>query len=103
MTIEDVTDLEVYQLALELIREAYDLANIIEREDRDLARDVKKTSRQIAPHIAEGYGKKYSIKEFKRFLYIAMGSSDEMITRLRQVGIICLKVDSDQINSLIEK
>ena len=80
----DVEQLEVYKRAIALIEPVDRLASLIERQNRDQARDLRKTARQIAPSIAEGFAKKESQKDFKRFIGISMGSSDEMITHLRQ-------------------
>jgi len=49
---------------------------------------IKRASKSIPANIAEGFAKKSSAKEFKRFLTIALGSSDEVVTHLRMVEII---------------
>ena len=46
------------------------------------------SAKSIAPQIAEGFAKRKSQKEFKRYLEIALGSSDEVITHLREIKII---------------
>lgn len=101
MSIHDVGDLRVYKLALALLQKAYKLALLVEPHDRDMAKNLKKTAAQIAPQIAEGYGKKNSIKEFKRYLEMAMGSSDEMVTHLVQVKLVWAVVPSDSIDLFI--
>jgi len=115
MAIIDVSDLRVYQLSLRLLKEVYDLSVIVERRDKNMAIHLRKTAAQIAPLIAEGYAKKSSIKEFKRYLEMAMGSSDEIVTHLKQlqvVGLADTNVDclieeyrslSKQINTLIKR
>ena len=115
MPIQDVSDLRVYQLALQLLKKAYSLASLIEN-DRVMTNNLRKTAAQIAPQIAEGYGKKASPREFKRYLEMAMGTSDEMVTHLQQVKLVCnvpqegidkfiehYRSLSKQINSLIKK
>lgn len=74
----------------------------------------------IPPLIAEGFAKKRSVKEFKRFLNMAMGSSDETITHSREINILAdvfkridknlcrqveneYKIISKQLNNLIKK
>jgi four helix bundle protein len=53
-------------------------------EQRALADQVRRASKSICANIAEGYGKqKQSPAEFKRYLVIALGSSDEMRVWLR--------------------
>jgi len=103
MPIKDVTELEVYQLALKLLKVTYRLAKVVAKEDLECAKQLKKTASQIAPLIAEGYGKKSSPSEFKRFQVMAMGTSDEMITHIRQAKIICLSVNKKSCDILEEQ
>jgi four helix bundle protein len=86
--IKDVTDLEVYNLALELLEKLYQLANLLPPDHRKLRYQVNEAGEKIAPQIAEGFGKKKSPREFCRFLSMSLGSSDEVITHLREVLIV---------------
>ena len=48
-------------------------------EQRALADQIRRASKSICANVAEGYGRqKRSKAEFKRFLQMAIGSSDEM-------------------------
>ena len=44
----------------------------------ELVKQIKRASISIPLNIAEGYGKKESVAEFKRFLRIATGSANEV-------------------------
>ena len=45
---------------------------------------IRRASKSICANLAEGYGKQaHSSKEFKRYILIAIGSSDEMRVWLR--------------------
>ena len=104
--IRDVTDLMVYNNALENLRLLYDLAGQIPDSHRKLRFQLIESGESIAPLIAEGYGKKRSEKEFKRFLEMALGSSDEVITHVRQAKILSqrgTRIDSELCDLLIEK
>ena len=73
-------DLEVFQrayrMSLEIHRESLKLPTI---EQRVLGDQMRRASKSICANIAEGYGRqKRSKPEFKRFLQMAIGSSDEM-------------------------
>src|SRR6266849_3256682 len=73
-------DLEVFQrayrISLEIHRESLNFPQI---EQRVLADQLRRASRSICANVAEGYGRqKRSKAEFKRFLQLAIGSSDEM-------------------------
>ena len=52
-------------------------------EQAELARQLRRASKSIPLNIAEGYGKKGSTKEFKRFLTMALGSNDEVRVQLK--------------------
>ena len=73
-------DLEVFQrayrLSLEIHRSSLTFPLV---EQRALADQIRRASKSICANIAEGYGRqKRSKAEFKRFLQMAIGSSDEM-------------------------
>jgi four helix bundle protein len=73
-------DLEVFQrayrLSLEIHRHSLTFPPI---EQRVLADQMRRASKSICANVAEGYGRqKRSKAEFKRFLQMAIGSSDEM-------------------------
>jgi len=73
-------DLEVFQrayrMSLEIHRESLKLPMI---EQRVLGDQLRRASKSICANVAEGYGRqKRSKAEFKRFLQMAIGSSDEM-------------------------
>jgi len=56
--IRDVTDLEVYILALELLEPLYKLTNQLPSNHRRLKYQANEAGEKIAPIIAEGFGKK---------------------------------------------
>ena len=73
-------DLEVFQrsyrLSLEIHRASLTFAAV---EQRALADQIRRASKFICANVAEGYGRqKRSKAEFRRFLQMAIGSSDEM-------------------------
>jgi four helix bundle protein len=73
-------DLEVFQrayrLSLEIHRQSLTWPQI---EQHALGDQMRRASKSICANVAEGYGRqKRSKAEFKRFLVMAIGSSDEM-------------------------
>ena len=73
-------DLDVFQraywLSLEIHRASLTWPQI---EQRALGDQMRRASKSICANVAEGYGRqKRSKAEFKRFLVMAIGSSDEM-------------------------
>lgn len=104
--IKDVTDLEVYRLALELLEPLYRLTNLLPSNHRRLRYQANEAGEKIAPQIAEGFAKKKSSKEFCRFLSMALGSSDEVITHIREIKIVAktyTRVKIEDCDDLIEK
>lgn len=70
-----------FQLSLAIHKQTLQFPQI---EQFALAQQMRNASKSICANIAEGYGKqKQSSAEFKRFLNIALGSSDEMRVWLR--------------------
>ncbi|HLD02039.1 MAG TPA: four helix bundle protein [Patescibacteria group bacterium] len=104
--IRDVTDLEVYNLALESLESLYKLANTLPQLHRKLKYQLIESAEKIPPQIAEGFGKKKSPREFCRFLSMALGSSDEVITHIREVKIVAkqfTRISLGDCDNLIEK
>ncbi len=78
--VEAFEDLEVFQrayrLSLEVHRKSLGFPRI---EQRALGDQLRRASKSICANIAEGFAKQgRSAAEFKRYLLMAMGSSDEM-------------------------
>jgi len=112
----DVTELRVYQKAMEFLPKIYELADQLPKNEFELRSQLCNSAKAISAQIAEGFAKKNSQVEFKRFLYMALGSSDETITHLRQIGLLFPKLismvtllvdeyraESKQINALVQK
>lgn len=85
--IRDVTDLQIYQDSLTLFSELVVFLKNFPYSELDLKRQCKRAAQSISANIAEGFAKKKSEKEFKRYLIIALGSSDEMMSHMRILKI----------------
>lgn len=73
-------DLECYQLALQVLREAYRVAVRLPPEEKyNLAHQMRKAAVSAGLNIAEGYGR-YHYLDILRFYYIARGSLDETLS-----------------------
>ena len=86
--LQDVTDLSIYNQSLQLLEKLYHLLKKVPKSETHLIVQCKKCGSSIPANISEGWAKRSSEKEFKRFLKIAIGSSDELISHLRVVGMI---------------
>ena len=106
MAIYDVTDLKVYQRALSALKLIYKLAYQIPDNHYKLRNQIISSAESIPPLIAEGFAKRSSANEFKRFLKMAMGSSDETITHAREIYLLSeniKKIDKNLCNKIIEE
>ena len=75
-------DLIVYQKALDLVEQVYRLSRSFpDSEKFSLTSQIRRASVSVPSNIAEGAGRK-SKKEFVQFLYIAIGSLNEVETQL---------------------
>ena len=71
---------------LEVFRESYSAALEVSRlarslpafEQYELGRQLRKAARSIPANVVEGWGKRASAAEFKRYLQISIGSCDEV-------------------------
>jgi four helix bundle protein len=94
-------DLEVWQLAIELVKEVYRVtSDFPSSENYGLTQQIRRSAISIPSNIAEGQSRNSS-KEFKQFLSISLGSAAELETQL----IIAKEIDyltMEQLNSLLK-
>ena len=73
-------DLECYQLALNVVREAYQVAQRLPSEEKyNLADQLRRAEVSVTLNIAEGYSR-YHYLDSLRFFYIARGSLNEVLS-----------------------
>ena len=85
---KDVTDLDVYRESLRLLRILYRFLKKLPKNEFEIISQCKRCGTSIPANIAEGWAKRSYELEFKRFLKISLGSSDELINHLRSIAII---------------
>jgi len=80
--IKNFRDLEVWKLGKEIIITVYDATKIFPKEEVfGLAAQMRRSAVSIPSNIAEGFNR-YHNKEYKQFLYIALGSCAELETQV---------------------
>ena len=87
--IQSYHDLEVYQESYKLAIAIYKQINSLPNEAYELVRQTKRSAMSIPLNIAEGFGKKESTAEFKRYLRMAIGSANEievLLEMLKDLG-----------------
>ena len=84
-SITSVEDLNVFQRAYAISLEIHKIVGKqLPKDEFELRKQIRTASKSICANLAEGFGKKSdSIAEFKRFISIAIGSSDEMKVWIR--------------------
>ena|SRR3989344_2022138 len=101
--IRDVEDLEVYWRSMELLKPIYRLAKLLPKSEFKLRSQLTSAAKSIPALTTEGFAKRRSAKEFKRFLEMALGSSDEVITHLRQIKLIGFaRIKDETCDALLE-
>ena len=77
--IQNYEDLNVYKKSYQAALDIYETMKQMPKEELfNFTSQLKRASVSIPLNIAEGYGKRADILEFKRFLKMAKGSCDEM-------------------------
>jgi len=83
--IKSFEDMAVFQKSYKLSLEVHRISLKLPKEEQyGLADQLRRASKSICANLAEGYGKQnISVVEFKRFILMSMGSSDEMRVWMR--------------------
>ena len=77
--INSYRELRVYQISYQLALQFHQMTlTFPDFEKYELGSQLRRAAISIPVNIAEGYGKKSSLADFKRYLLIAQGSKDEI-------------------------
>ena len=77
----------VWQKAMELFELVWRMTYVEAQIDFKLRAQVADAAQSISANIAEGYGRR-SVKEYLKFLYIALGSAAETMTRALGLNLV---------------
>ena len=84
--IKSFRDLEIYEESYQLMIEIHQHINRLPYFERmELPSQIRHASKSIPTNIAEGWAKHHNTKDFKRYLDIALGSTNEMEVHLETV------------------
>lgn len=99
MGISSYEDLEVYRKSFSLAVNVHKLTQSLPTEEkRELGYQMRRAAVSIPANIAEGYGRKNSVAEFKHFLRNALGSSNEVSVLLKLAQEIGYQVNHEMIS-----
>lgn len=80
--IKSFKDLRVWQKSVQIVEDAYRLTKFFPKEELyGLTSQIRRASISVPSNIAEGF-RRYHNKEYKQFLFIALGSLAELETQL---------------------
>ena len=72
-------ELNVYQKSYKAVLAVYEMSKRFPKEEvYSLTNQIRRSAASIPLNIAEGYAKRSSQQEFKRYLEISLGSSNEV-------------------------
>ena len=81
--IRSYKDLIVYKKSYDAAIEVHKMSMSLPVLERDeLGSQIRRASKSVPMNIAEGYGKKSSLDEFKRYMRMALGSVEEVKVQL---------------------
>ncbi len=100
MKIVGYRDLNVWQNGKKLVLMAYRQTTLFPKEELyGLTSQIRRSAVFIQSNIAEGYNRFYK-KEYRRFLYIAIGSCAELETQLEIAYELNYMKENDYTNIL---
>lgn len=100
--IKNFRDLDVWRLAMEIVADVYEYTKTYPKDEvYGLVSQIRRSAVSIASNIAEGFNR-YHNKEYKQFLYIALGSSAELETQI-EVSTILGYISQATKDKIIEK
>ena len=82
MSVKDYKDLKVWQKGLDIVDKIYSITDSLPKHELyGLVSQMRRASISIPSNVAEGFARHHT-KEYKRFLYVSLGSCAELDTQL---------------------
>jgi len=84
--IRNFRDLNIWKLGVEIVEDVYRITKDFSKDELyGLTAQMRRSAVSIPSNIAEGFTRKHN-KEYKQFLYIALGSCSELETQIEIVS-----------------
>lgn len=100
--ITNFRDLNVWRKGIEIVKDIYKIVKRFPKEELyGLVSQMQRCSVSIPSNIAEGFNRVHN-KEYKQFLYIALGSCAELETQI-EIATELEYIGSDKKDFLLEK
>jgi len=102
MKIRNYKDLNIWKRSIELVKNIYEISNSFPKEELYvLTSQLRRTAISIPSNIAEGFSRFHN-KEYRQFLYIALGSCAELETQIIIANYLKY-LDDDKFNDIINE
>ena len=100
--IRNFRDLDVWKKGMEIVKDVYVASSTFPKQELyGLSSQMKRSSVSIPSNIAEGFNRFHN-KEYKQFLYIALGSCAELETII-EIASELKYINEHKKKSLLEK
>jgi len=100
--IRNFRDLDVWKKGIEIVKDVYKTVNSFPKQEfYGLASQMHRCSISIPSNIAEGFNRFHN-KEYKQFLYIALGSCAELETQI-EIAVELKYINEQKKTYLLEK
>jgi len=100
--INNFRNLDIWRLGMEIVVDVYKCTKGFPKEEMyGLVSQMRRASLSIASNIAEGFNR-YHNKEYRQFLYIALGSCGELETQI-EASFLLQYIDEKIKNTILEK
>ena len=100
--IRNFRDLDIWKKGIEIVKDTYRIAGGLPKQEfYGLVSQMQKSAVSIPSNIAEGFNRFYN-KEYKQFLYVALGSCAELETHI-EIALELKYIDSKNKEVLLEK
>jgi len=94
-------DLKVWQVGQKLVVEIYRVSGVFPDSERyGLTSQMRRAAVSVPSNIAEGFNR-YHNKEYRHFLYVALGSCAELETQM-EIALNLGFLDSEKYESVID-
>ncbi len=82
MKIRSYKDLNIWKRSIGLVKDLYEITSLFPKEESYvLTSQIRRSAISIPSNIAEGFTRSHN-KEYRQFLYIALGSCAELETQI---------------------
>ncbi len=100
--IRNFRDLDVWKKGIEIVKDVYKITSSFpQQEFYGLVGQMRRCSISVPSNIAEGFNRFHN-KEYKQFLYIALGSCAELETQI-EIAAEIKYIDEQKKTCLLEK